>query len=220
MWRFPGKSHSYSEHVQPTSLHFTDFGIYILNRIVLIEHSELAHVLDRYPYQYIPADFEERSKLWRASAKNLVTGNDPFTYMQIENLMFAELPILQMEKALARQDGNSPDSREPLLIMECSALSILWLCGLYEATRNLKAAKSPKFPPLEGLHKKLEIARMPFAKHQVFREHNKPHFPTSTWSPETGRVGWQVWNPRSNKFEPYVRTDLADEFLKIAAADA
>jgi hypothetical protein len=175
--------------------------------------------LDRNPHHHIPADFEERSRLWIVSAKNLVTENDPFTYLSIENPMFAERLILQMEKSLARHDGKSPDSHEPLLLKECSAHSNLWLCGLYEVTRNLREANSPKFRVLEGLHKKLEIARMPLAKHQVVRKH-KPHYPTSSWSPETGRVGWQVWNPGSNTYEAYVRTDLADEFLEITNANA
>src|SRR5256885_12854519 len=71
--------------------------------------------LDRNPHHHIPPDFQERSTMWMISARNLVTDNTPFIYMSVENLMFAERPILQMEKTLARKNGNPPDPHEPFL---------------------------------------------------------------------------------------------------------
>ena len=156
--------------------------------------------------------------MWMTSAKNLVTDSAPFIYMSVENLMFAERPILQMEKTLARKNGNPPDPHEPFLLKQCAAQSILWLLGLYELTRILKEAKSPKFPALESLHGKLHVVRIPLAKHEVSSApgyRNISHYPTSVWIPESGRVGWQAFNPKRDATESYHRTELADEFLAV-----
>jgi len=161
--------------------------------------------LDRNPYHHIPPDFQERSNSWIASAENLVSETAPFIYFWVENLMFAERRILQMERTLER-------CNEPLLLKECAAHSILWLFGLYEVTRILKNADQARFGVL---HKKLEVLRMPLGKHEVTRCEKKPHYPTSVWSPETGKVGWQAFNPHTNSLEVYFRTDLADEFLAV-----
>jgi hypothetical protein len=184
--------------------------------------------MDRDPYHHVPPDFQERSKSWRVSAENLIIESAPYIYMSVENLMFAERPILQMEKTLARHGGSSPDPREPWLLKECGAQSILWVCGLYEVTRTLKDVKFPKCPALGDLYEKLHVLRIPLAKHEVMRVarakcevsgHRKqphappPHYPTSVWSVETGRVGWSIFNPNAKLFEEYFRSDLADEFL-------
>jgi hypothetical protein len=68
---------------------------------------------------------------------------------------------------------------------------------------------------LTGLHKKLEILRIPLAKHEVRRKPNLPHYPTSVWCPETGKVGWQAYDPDIEANGIYYRVDLADEFLTI-----
>jgi hypothetical protein len=140
------------------------------------------------------------------SAKNLNNDTTPFIYIAVENLMFAERRILLMEKALE-------SCNEPLLLKECAAHSILWLFGLYEVTRILKNADSPRFG---ALHKKLEALRIPLGKHEVARCKNKPHYPTSVWSPETGKVGWRAFNPHTRSLEVYLRADLADEFLAVS----
>jgi hypothetical protein len=172
-----------------------------------------ADPLDRNPYRHIPAPFRERCEAWISSARNLVSGSDPFRYMAVENLMFGERPILEMEKMLVRQEGAAPASNEPWLLMECSASSILWLFGLYEVTRGMKAAAHPRFPALVELHRKLEVVRMPLAKHEVRRKEGTSHYPTSIWCPETGRVGWQVYDPGAGSNVQYDRTQLANEFL-------
>jgi hypothetical protein len=170
---------------------------------------------DRNPYSQIPADFLERSRRWTACAESLASAETPFAFMAVENLMFAERHILEMERVLARRADESPNPAEPLVLKECSAHSILWLFGLYELTRDLRQAGSAKFPKLETLHRKLEIIRMPLAKHEVAGGKRNPisHFPTSTWQPETGRVGWHVFNPDTTSLELLMRTELADEFL-------
>jgi hypothetical protein len=173
------------------------------------------HLDDRDPHHHIPAEFQARSKLWMASARNLVSENAPFICVSVENLMFTERFILQMEKTLARQDGYSPDPHEPWLLKECAAHSVLWLCGLYEVTRILKNAKLPKYPALDDLHGKLSFLRMPLAKGEVYRS-RLAYYPTSIWCVETGRVGWHAFDPKTNSLEVYYRSDLADEFLAVA----
>jgi hypothetical protein len=173
---------------------------------------------ERNPHNYIPPDFQERSNLWMVCAKSLVTDNASFIYLAVENLMFAERLILEMEKTLARQDTVSPVPHEPYLLKECAAHSLLWLFGLYEVTRGLRTANSPKFSAFENLHKKLHVLRIPLAKHEVAGApgyRNTPHYPTSVWGPQTGKVGWQAFNPKTGLLESYYRTDLADEFLSI-----
>src|SRR5260370_3393216 len=169
----------------------------------------------RNPHHDIPPDFQERSKLWMASAENLITEAAPFLYMAVENLMFAERFILQMDKPLMRQDENSPGPK-PLLLKECAAHSILWLFCLYEVTRTLRASHSPKFGAFSDLHRKLSVLRIPLAKHQVKNAPNyrdTSHYPTSVWSAETGLVDWQAFNPHTNSLDVYFRTDLADQFF-------
>ncbi len=56
---------------------------------------------------------------------------------------------------------------------------------------------------------------MPLAKHEVRRKPGLRHYPTSVWCIETGRVGWQAYNPDIQGNESYYRTDLADEFLLV-----
>jgi hypothetical protein len=101
--------------------------------------------LERSPYRHIPHPFRERCEAWLSSARNLVSGSDSFRYMSVENLMFAERQILELEKNLAREMGSAPVFNEPWLLMECSASSILWLFGLYEVTRGMKEAVHPRF---------------------------------------------------------------------------
>jgi hypothetical protein len=169
--------------------------------------------VDRDPYRHVPFDFKERSKLWRLSAENLISESAPFIYISVENLTFAERSILQMERALAWQHEGCPDPHEPWLLKECAAQSILWVCGLFEVTRTLRAAKIRKYPALDDLHKKLSVLRIPLAKHEVSGRRLR-HYPTSVWS-ETGRIGWHAFNPAANSLEVYFRSDLADEFLAI-----
>ena len=171
---------------------------------------------DPNPHRFIPPpEFRQRSEAWIASATDVVSASDQFLYMAVENLMFAERPILQMEARLAQEPGRPRAHSEPLLLMECSSLSILWLFGLNEVTRGLKSANYPKWQALFELHKKLEVLRMPLAKHEVRRKPDLPHYPTGVWCPETGRVGWQAYNPDIQSHVLYYRTDLADDFLTI-----
>jgi len=169
---------------------------------------------DRNPHHYIPSRHKKRAELWLKAAEGLVPHDVPFIYMAIENLMFAELPILDLEAKLAHNKGQESQPEEPLLLMECSSLSLLWVCGLYEVTRLL--SHSPVRATFSDLHEKLAVLRMPLAKHEVQGKGKEPHHPTSTWCPDTGHVGWSAHNPKTKKMESFFRTELADEFLVLA----
>lgn len=63
---------------------------------------------DPNPHRFIPPpEFRQRSEAWIASATDVVSASDQFLYMAVENLMFAERPILQMEALLAQEPGRA-----------------------------------------------------------------------------------------------------------------
>lgn len=126
------------------------------------------------------------------------------------------------ERLRAPADDQATREERDFMRMECAAHSSLWVFGLYEVLRVLKESETPKFEPLRDLFLKLEILRMPLAKHEV--KHVKgnpylPHYPTGAWEMETGRAGWIFHDPHSNKSRILTRTGLADEFLSIAAIE-
>jgi hypothetical protein len=97
-----------------------------------------------------------------------------------------------------------------------------WVFGLYEVLRVIKESETPKFQPLRDLFLKLEVLRMPLAKHEVKHVKGDPHlshYPTGAWEMETGRAGWIFHDPHSKKTRILTRTGLADEFLSIAAIE-
>jgi hypothetical protein len=169
---------------------------------------------DRNPLHYIPSEYEQRAKRWLDAAANLVSHNLPFISISIENLMYAEIPILDLEDKLTRRHNAVPHPSEPLLLIECSSLSLLWICGLYEVTRILNRSSAKTV--FSNIHHRLAALRMPLAKHEVKGQDNQPHHPTSIWDPDTGHVGWSAYDPRTKKMESYSRTQLADEFLTMA----
>jgi hypothetical protein len=173
--------------------------------------------IDRNPYHHIPPESRKRAEAWAASARNLVSQSLPYLNLAVERLMFAEQPILQMEDRLAHREGATSVPDEPLLLMECSSLSILWALGLYEVTRLMKPSHNPKWALIANLHKKLASLRMPLAKHEVKGKSRLSHYPTSVWEPETGTVGWSVYDPDTDSFEVHHRTRLADEFLLLTS---
>jgi len=97
--------------------------------------------IDRNPYRHIPPATKQRTDAWTASARNLVSKSVPFLNLAVERLMFAERPILQMEARLAYRE-TAPVQNEPLLLMECSSLAMLWICGLNEVTRLMNPSES------------------------------------------------------------------------------
>lgn len=180
------------------------------NSVLAAVLNPLAH-LDR-----VPADFRERGLRWYRAEERFFRNDLPLINLSIRKLMYAEPALLSMERELS---GTTPQDR--FLLEQCSALSMYWAFGLFEVTRQLsnampkaKASHSHLETAVADFHTKLSALRMPLAKHKVMGQ-VLGHYPTSVQ--DSGRVGWSTFNPKSGKMESLFRTELADEFLKIAA---
>lgn len=167
--------------------------------------------------QEIPTEFQKRQPLWNRCSERLLCNGDPYIPLSVENLGIAERMLLQMEADL------KSETRKPVrdaLLSECSAHSILWVFGLYEVLRKVREMKMAQHGQLGKLFQKLEVIRMPLAKHEVKgapQYRNKLYYPTSVWSPENGWVGWDVFDPLSEMNQTFFRTGLANEFLSLIA---
>jgi hypothetical protein len=163
-------------------------------------------------------DDEERAQLWVDCSQRWFDNSDPIVSLNVQMLGHAEPVLLSLEASLAQSGLRGPSIAQGLLLTQCSALSIYWMFGLYEMLRLLREVAPLRFTPLAELFHQVEIVRMPLAKHQVksapgYRE--VPHYPTSTWEPRSGRVGWLVFDPLANQMTTVTRTDIADRFLAI-----
>jgi hypothetical protein len=170
---------------------------------------------------HVPSDYAVRKELWARSGLWLSSKEGPSVTLSVDNLSYAERLLLEWEKRIAAI-ANDPAYRteRERLLMECAAHSILWIFGLYEIVRVLKDTNPAKFDKLKVLFKKLEILRMPLAKHEVKstpKYRNIPHYPSGFWLPGAGWVGWYVFNPHVNAVRPLTRTGIANEFLSITA---
>jgi hypothetical protein len=141
----------------------------------------------------------------------------------LNTLGYAERMLLEMEARLAATAGISALKKErDRVLMECSAHSVLWVFGLYEVLRTVKEAGAPQFAVLAPLFRKLEVLRMPLAKHEAKKVRGQPtpsHYPTGCQDIETGQVGWIIRDPHIGESMVLSRTSLADEFLSIAAVE-
>ena len=170
-----------------------------------------------------PSDYALRKELWARSGLWLGSKEGPSVTLSVETLSYAERLLLEWEKRIAAiADDRASRTELESLLMECAAHSILWVLGLYEIVRVVKHDNPDKFDRLKELFEKLEILRMPLAKHEVKRTpkyRNIPHYPSGFWSPESGQVGWWVFNPHVEAVQPFTRTDIANEFLSITATE-
>lgn len=164
-------------------------------------------------------DDANRAQLWVDCSQRWFDNSDSLVQLNVQMLGHAEPPILALEQRLAQ---SSPYSRATIeqgaLLMQCSALSVYWLFGLYETLRTLRQCAPRRFRVLEPLFHEVTVARMPLAKHQVKSARGYPrteHYPTSVWDIQTGRVGWHVFDPNVEHMITVSRTDIADRFLKI-----
>jgi hypothetical protein len=171
----------------------------------------------------VPSDHVSRKELWIRSGLWLSFNEGPFVTFGVKSLGYAERLLLEMENRIAAIADDRASRKElESLIMECAAHSILWVFGLYEIVRVVKETSPSKFGALKELFQKLEILRMPLAKHEVKRtsKYTKPpHYPVGFWFGDSGRVGWQVFNPHAEAVQPFTRTGIANEFLSITATE-
>jgi hypothetical protein len=172
---------------------------------------------------HVPSEYALRRKLWIRSGLWLSLNESAFVMLGVETLGRAERLLLDLEKRIAViADDRARRTEFESLIMECAAHSVLWLFGLYEIVRVVKDTNPTKFDGLQELFKKLEIVRMPLAKHEVKstpKYRNTPHYPTGLWFPDSGWVGWYVFNPHVDAVRPFTRTGIANEFLSITATE-
>ena len=94
--------------------------------------------------------------------------------------------------------------------------------GLYEVVRIVKDTSASKFSFVKDLFHELEVLRMPLAKHQIKdapKYRGVGFFPTGGWIPDSGRVGWHVYDPITEESKFITRTGLANEFLAITATE-
>lgn len=168
----------------------------------------------------IPADFDQRRRLWIYASLWLNSTECPYASLSVQTLGYAERLILNMERRLAAlvKDHAGKKARDWLL-SECSAHSVLWVFGLYEILRTVRASRAPEFSRLLPVFQKLEALRMPLAKHEAKSHHGAApsHYPTSCWDVDSGQVGWSFYDPRLGTMRTLTRTSLSDEFLQIAA---
>jgi hypothetical protein len=163
-----------------------------------------------------------RAQMWVDCGERWFDNADPFILLNIQMLGHAEPPLLTLEAELARLAcGQGPSIRQGMLLMQCSALSIYWIFGLYEVLRTLKECAPTRFAPLDGLFHTVGVVRMPLAKHEVKSApdyRRKAHYPTSVWDPATGRIGWYAFDPQRETMITVTRTDVADRFLTTQAS--
>jgi hypothetical protein len=177
----------------------------------------------------VPSDYASRKELWIRSGLWLSFKEGPFVTPGVNRLGYAERQLLEWEKRIAAIATVRASCRTELeslelesLITECAAHSILWVFGLYEIVRVVKDTNPSRFEALAELFRKLEILRMPLAKHEVKSTpeyRNVPHYPTGLWFPESGSVGWQVFNPHIEAYQRFTRIGIANEFLSISATE-
>jgi hypothetical protein len=171
----------------------------------------------------VPSDYASRKELWIRSGLWLSFNKGPFVTLGVGNLGYAERQLLEWEKRIAAI-ANDRAYRAELerLIMECAAHSILWVFGLYEIVRVVRDTNPSKFEALKELFRKLEILRMPLAKHEVKstpKYRNIRRYATGVWFAESGSVGWRVFNPDVEDDQQFTRTGVANEFLSITATE-
>lgn len=171
----------------------------------------------------IPIDYQKRKRLWINASLWLASNERPTIASSIQNLGYAERILLGLEAEIANlASDQSIKRRRDRGLMECSAHSELWILGLYEVLRTLKETETPRFDPLRPLFHKLELLRMPIAKHEAKRVKGQGtvvHYPTHFWNSETGHSGWNVFDPATGDSLLLFRTPLADEFLTLAAIE-
>ncbi len=176
----------------------------------------------------ISTNLNDRLRLWTdASYKLSGWAGDFALVMDIQDLGRAEVHLLRIEERLPaiikRQRAltdEAPFVADDMLPNEVMALSRLWLFGLYESMRTYKSAvngNARAWTPFIALNRVLNVVRAPLAKHAVAGRAME-HTPGLLVQPDTGRVGWNVFDPQTNTYRQVFRIALADELLSATSA--
>ncbi|MDP2376421.1 hypothetical protein [Reyranella sp.] len=171
---------------------------------------------------------KSRRSLWTSASYKLAGwAGDMGLILDIQSLGWVEVSLLHMESrlpAIAERQQSRPDEAESLadelLPNEVMALSRLWLLGLYESVRTYKSAvrdNTMAWTPFADLDRTLNLVRAPLAKHQVAGK-NIHHVPALITNTVSGRVGWMVYDPKTQASLKVFRTDLSDVFLSAAGS--
>jgi hypothetical protein len=174
----------------------------------------------------IPTSAALRLRLWtNASFKLGGWSGNLATSKAIQDLGYVEARLLQIEERLPavfarqrRQTGEVQFVPEDLLLNEGMALSRLWLFGLYESIRTYRTAvrgNARALEPFDELSRTLNIVRAPLAKQQVAGR-TTAHVPRTIIDFASGRIGWEVIDPRTESHLRVFRIALADQFLSAA----
>jgi hypothetical protein len=156
-------------------------------------------------------------ELWVRSSNLWLGNDDSFIRADIQMLGNAEAPLIGFEAAVANLImAEGPSIDQALFATQCWALSTYWMFGLYEMLRILKRLLKSEFKPLEELFHDVSVVRMPLAKHQVKGAKHypqTPHVAQHIFEPDTGRIGWRVFDPKKKETITIVRKEIADRFL-------
>jgi hypothetical protein len=188
----------------------------------------------------LPTIATERLRLWIGASHKLAGwaavgrgnadrgGSGPeiwATAQNVQDLGYVEAAILDIEERLPaiivrqqKSTGSVEFVPEDAFLSQAYALSRLWIFGLYESVRSYRVAvrgNTTAWEPFKGLSEELNVIRAPLAKQQVAGQ-ARLHVPAPIVAPSTGRVGWQVFDPKKNANRQVLRMELADQFLSAA----
>jgi hypothetical protein len=158
-----------------------------------------------------------RMERWVGSSNLWLGNDDSFIRADIQMLGHAEAPLIGFEAVVAQLNmTEGPSVDHALFSTQCCALSTYWMFGLYEMLRTLKRRLNSGFRPLDELFHDVSVVRMPLAKHQVKGAKRYPqtsHVAQYIFEPNTGKIGWRVFDPNKEETITIVRRDIADRFL-------
>jgi hypothetical protein len=158
----------------------------------------------------------EVSKAWFIDA-------DPYIGLNIQQLGNVELVILDLE-----QQSPSPIFGEPESIAEAfhrtkiTAISNLWVLGLYEVMRLMSKRNPSPSIQFQALFEDVTILRIPLAKHEPRRPADKAkrealkdklHYPGPLGREGTFDSAWFPYDPSKEQHVVLSRSELSRRFL-------
>ncbi len=179
----------------------------------------------------------KRSKAW-TDASYATYGADPYNVTDVQQLGRAERRLLAWEEQCKRtfEQRSQPDYKsrsileeqyEDDLLNDLMSFSKLWVFGLYEIMRTIKEELlvknglklSQNFPApfhhFDEFFYRLEVVRMPLAKHQL-RRMSGAHRAGLLFDTEYGSTVWEVYSHKDQSLIRVNRREVGDEFLRLA----